>query len=187
MSKAMRRNRKQVRPKSERKPAAVPKKRLPRYEKLTATKKGIYDRITSLITDLRSGKGAWPELLRKYRLTARTARKYGGRDVVGGGRGKPLRASKSDRRVRDLLFPTSSGDVPIRIRNSRDATKLSDYYNDREKLLHGKLSIAKFEAKWRGAQVAGEELVADVRTIFEMADADFLKMEHLYASVGPEK
>jgi len=180
----MLRKRKQVRPTSKRKPAAVPKKRLPRYEKLTATKKGIYDRITSLITDLRSGKGTWPELLRKYRLTARTARKYGGRDVVGGGRGKPVRASKSDRRVRDLLFPTPTGDVPIRTRSSRDATKLSEYYNDRDKLLYGKLSMAEFEAKWRGVRIAGEEVFADAGAILEMADADVLKMENLYASVG---
>lgn len=183
----MPRKRKQIRPKSRKKPTAVPNKRLPRYERLTASKKGIYDRTTSLITDLRGGKGTWPELLRKYRLTARTARKYGGRDLLGGGRGKPVRASKSDRRVRDLLFPKSIGDVPKRTRNSRHSTHLSDYYNDREKLLYGKLSMAEFEAKWRGVRIAGEEVFADAGAILEMADADVLKMENLYASVGGEQ
>jgi hypothetical protein len=38
---------------------------------------------------------------------------------------------------------------------------LSDYYNDREKLLRGKLSAAKFEAKWRGMRIAGKEVFAD--------------------------
>ena len=183
----MPRKRKQVRPESARKPAAVPKKRSSRYEKLTATQKGMYDRITSLITDLRSGKGIWPELLRKYRLTARTARKYGGRDLLGGGRGNPVRASKSDRRVRDLLFPMPTGDVAIRTRSSRDATKLSDYYNDREKLLYGKLSMVEFEAKWRDVRIAGKQVFADAAAILEMADADVLKMENLYASVGGEQ
>jgi hypothetical protein len=64
---------------------------------------------------------------------------------------------------------------------------LSDYYNDREKLLRGKLSAAKFEAKWRGMRIAGKEVFADAGTILEMADADVLKMENLYASVGGEQ
>ena len=132
-------------------------------------------------------QGSWKELLRKHRLGSRTARKYGGRDLLGGGRGKPVRASKADRRVRDLLFPMPTGDVPIRTRSSSDATMLSDYYNDREKLLRGKLSVTKFEAKWRGVRIAGKEVFADAGTILEMADADVLKMENLYASVGGEQ
>ena len=67
------------------------------------------------------------------------------------------------------------GDVPIRTRSSRDATKLSDYYNDREKLLGGKLRVAKFETKWRGVRIAGEEVFADAGRILEMADADVLQ------------
>jgi len=98
-----------------------------------------------------------------------------------------VRASKADRRVRDLLFPMPMGDVPRRTRNSRQATQLSDYYNDREKLLYGKLSMAEFEAKWRGVRIAGEEVFADAGAILEMADADVLKMENLYTSVDGEQ
>lgn len=158
-----------------------------KYESLTERQKAPYDRTTNLITDLRGRKGPWSELLRKHHLASRTARKYGGRDLLGGTRGKPVRASKADRRVRDLLFPTPWGDVPIRIRSSRQATKLSEYYNDREKLLRGKLSLAKFEAKWRGVRIAGKEVLTDIRTIFEMAEADVLKMDSLYASVQSER
>jgi hypothetical protein len=163
------------------------KRRSVRYSSLSERGQGIYDRTTNLITDLRGGKGSWKELLRKHHLDSRTARKYGGRDLLGGGRGKPVRPSKADRRVRDLLFPMSMGDVPRRTRNSRHATQLSDYYNDREKLLYGKLSMAEFEAKWRGVRIAGEEVFADAGAILEMADADVLKMENLYASVGGEQ
>jgi hypothetical protein len=152
--------------------------------RLTAREKATYDRTTNLVTDLRRGEGSYTELLRKHHLGSRTARKYAGQDLLGGTRGKPLRASKSDRRVRDLLFPTPSGDVPIRTRSSRDATMLSDYYNDREKLLRGKLSVATFEAKWRRVRIAGKEVFAETGAILEMADADVLRMENLYASVG---
>lgn len=162
-------------------------KRAPRYSTLTAREKATYDRTTNLVTDLRRGKGSYTDLLRKHHLGSRTARKYAGRDLLRGTRGKPVRASKADRRVRDLMFPQSSGDVRIRTRSSRNATKLSEYYNDREKLLRGKLGAANFEAKWRGVRIAGEEVFADTGTILEMADADVLKMEKLYTSVGGEQ
>jgi len=155
-----------------------------KYGSLPERGKATYDRTTNLITDLRRGEGSYTELLRKHHLGSRTARKYAGRDLLGGTRGKPVRASKADRRVRDLMFPMPSGDAPIRTRSSRDATKLSDYYNDREKLLRGKLRVAEFEAKWRGVHIAGEEVLADAPTIFEMTDADVLRMQNLYARVG---
>jgi hypothetical protein len=161
--------------------------RIQRYSSLTAHEKATYDRTTNLVTDLRRGEGSYTELLRKHHLGSRTARKYAGRDLLGGTRGKPMRASKADKRVRNLMFPQSSGDVHIRTRSSKDATKLSDYFNDRDKLLRGKLGVAEFEAKWRGVRIAGEEVFADPPAILEMADADVLKMEHLYASMGPER
>jgi hypothetical protein len=172
---------------SSRKSKASPQKgkpRVPRYSTLTARQKSTYDRTTNLVTDLRRGEGSYSELLRKLHLSSRTARKYAGRDLLAGTRGKPVRASKADRRVRDLMFPKSFGDVPIRTRSSREATKLSNYYNDRDELLRGKLEVAEFEAKWRGVRIAGQELFADAATILGMAEADVLKMENLYASVG---
>jgi hypothetical protein len=82
------------------------------------------------------------------------------------------------------MFPKSTGDVPIRTRSSKDATKLSEFFHDRDKLLRGKLSAEDFEAKWRGARVAGDELFADASAILGMADADFLRLENLYASTA---
>jgi hypothetical protein len=158
-----------------------------RYSSLTAREKATYERTTNLLTDLRRGEGSYTTLLRKHHLSSRSARKYAGRDLLGGTRGKRVRASKADRRVRDLMFPKSFGDVPIRTRSSRQATKLSDYYNDRDKLLGNKLSTNEFEAKWLGVRVAGQELFADAAAIFEMKDADVLNLENLYASVGPDR
>jgi len=86
--------------------------------------------------------------------------------------------------VRELMFPTSFGDLPVRTHSSRDATKLSDFYHDRDNLLRGKLSADAFEAKWRGVRVARQELFADASAILEMANAGELKLENLYASTG---
>ena len=76
------------------------------------------------------------------------------------------------------------GDLPVTIRDSRQASKLSEYFNDRDKLLSGKMTAREFETKWRGARVAGQEVFADAPEIFRMANAGVLKMENLYASTG---
>ena len=163
------------------------KRRSLRYSTLTEREKATYDRTTNLVTDLRRGEGSYTKLLRKHHLSSATARKYAGRDLVGGRRGKSVRASKADRRVRHLWFPGSSGDVRIRARGSRDATKLSTYFHDRDMLLRGKLSPQDFEVKWWGMEVAGRELFADATRILQMGDEDVLKVEHLYASTGGER
>ena len=161
--------------------------RSPRYDTLTARARATRERALNLLSDLRRGEGSYSELLRRHDLDTRTAHKYLGRNLLGGTGGERVRASKADRLVRELLFPMPSGDVPVRIRSSRDAAKLSDFFRDRDKLLRNKLSADDFEAKWRGVPVAGQELFADASAILHMADADELKVENLYASTGPAR
>lgn len=160
------------------------KVRVPRSSTLTAREKATRERALNLLSDLRRGRGPYSKLLRKHRLTIHQAHLYLGRDLLGGTRGKPVRASKSDRRVRDLMFPTALGDVLFRTRSSRNATKLSEFFHDRDKLLRGKLSAEAFGSKWRGVRIAGQEVFADASAILGMADADLLKLENLYASTG---
>ena len=155
-----------------------------RYSSLTARQKLTRERALALLSDLRRGKGSYSELLRKHRLDTRTAHRYLGRDLLGGTGGEPVRPSKADRRVRELMFPTFDGDVPVRTRSSQDATKLSEFYRDRDKLLRNKMSAHDFEAKWRGVRIAGRELFADAAAILVMANAGVLKVENLYASTG---
>jgi hypothetical protein len=141
-------------------------------------------RSLALLSDLRKGKGSYSQLLREHHLSGRTARKHLGRDLRGGGRGQRVRPSRADSRVRLLFFPAPSGDIPTRIRGSKVATKLSEFFNDRDKLLGNEMSAEKFEAKWRGVRIADQEVFADPATIFLRQDAGDLKMESLYASVG---
>jgi hypothetical protein len=46
------------------------------------------------------------------------------------------------------------------------------------------MSAEKFEAKWRGVLIAGQEVFADAPTIFLRQDAGDLKVDDLYGSVG---
>jgi len=162
----------------------IVKARSPRYSSLTASGKATRERALDLLSDLRRRKGSYRALLRKYHLNTRTAHKYLGRDLLGGTGGEPVRASKADRRVRELLFPMPFGDLPIRTRSSRDATQLSEFFRDRDKLLRNKLSAGNFEAKWRGVRVAGQEVFADAAVILRRANAGDLKVETLYASTS---
>ncbi len=154
-----------------------------RYDSLTARQKSTYEKSVALLFDLRTGRGTYAQLLRKHRLGSRTARKYLGRNLLRGRDGR-VRASKSDRLVRNLMFPTRFGDLPIRTRSSRLATQLSEFFHDRAKLLGRKLGVHEFETKWRGVGVAGQELFADASDIFRMQSAGVLKMENLYASTA---
>lgn len=163
------------------------KPRTRRYSSLSPREKATHKRCVNFLSDLRAGKDTYSNLLRKHHLTSYTVHKYLGGNLLGGGRGKRVRASKSDRLVRELLFPMPFGDIPIRTRNSRNATKLSEFFNDRDKLLRRKLSADEFEAKWRGVRVAGRELFTDPEVIFRNADFGELRVEDLYASVGGER
>jgi hypothetical protein len=154
-----------------------------RYDSLTARQKSTYEKSVALLFDLRTGKGTYAHLLRKHRLSSRTARKYLGPNLLRGANGR-VRASKADRLVRHLFFPMPFGDLPVTTRNSRDASRLSEFFNDREKLLSDKMNAREFEQKWRGMRIAGEEVFADSSEIFRMMNAGVLKMEHLYASTG---
>jgi hypothetical protein len=163
-------------------------KRRPRSESsLTAREKDKQERALNLLSDLRRGEGSYSKLLRKHHINSRTVRRYLGRDLLGGTRGRPVRASKADRRVRDLMFPKPFGDVPHRTRSSKDATNLSEFFRDRDKLVHNKLRADVFEAKWRRVRIAGQELFADADAILRMANAGDLKVENLYASTAGER
>jgi hypothetical protein len=161
--------------------------RSPRYTTLTAQQKVEYERAIKLLANLRDGKGSYTKLLRQHRLSTQKAHRYLGSNLLGGTRGKRVRASKTDRLVRELFFPTPVGDVRQPVRGLPAATKLSNYYHDRDELLGNNMSAEEFEAKWDGERVDGRELFADADQIFRMEDAGVLKLENLYASVeSPE-
>jgi len=162
-------------------------RRTSRYSTLTPREKAEHRRAVDLLYDLRHGENTYTKLLRKHRLSTRKAHKYLSTNLLGGTRGKRVQASKADRLVRELMFPTPSGDVPELVRGSAAATKLSNFFQDRAELLGGDLSIQDFEYKWRRVRIDGREVFADADAILRMADADILNLETLYSSVGPER
>ena len=158
-----------------------------RYSSLNATEKAQYARAVELLYDLRHSGGTYTQLLRRHRLSTWNAHKYLRANLLSGKRGMRVQASKTDMLVRQLMFPTREGDVPVSVRGLPAATRLSNFFMDRAKLLGGDLSISEFEAKWRGARIDGREVFADGDAILTMADADIFDLEHLYSKIGPAK
>jgi hypothetical protein len=62
--------------------------RSPQLSTLTARQKATRERALELLWELRRGDGPYSKLLRKHRLDARTARKYLGRNLLGGTHGR---------------------------------------------------------------------------------------------------
>jgi len=85
------------------------------------------------------------------------------------------------------MYPMPFGDLPVLTRNSQQATKLSEFFQDRDKLLRHKMSANEFEGKWRGVRIAGHEVFADASEIFRMQNAGILSLENLYASSAPAR
>jgi hypothetical protein len=182
-----RKNRKPSPRETKRSSEASGNRRLPRSTRassLTRREKDARKRSLALLSDFRRGRGTFEQLLREHHLARQTAYKNLGRDLRRGGRGRRVRPSKADSRVREILFPLPFGDVLRRIRGSRAATQLSEFFTDRGKLLGNKLSAQDFEAKWRGVRIAGQEVFADAATIFLRATFGDLKIDDLYGSVG---
>jgi hypothetical protein len=155
-----------------------------RSSALNSSERLAYERALALLSDLRRDEGSYSKLLRKHSLNSRAARRYLGRNLSIAKRGQRVRASKSDRLVREILFPTALGDVPLAIHGSRASTKLSEYFRDRDKLLHGKMSAKAFEGKWQEIRIDGKGIFADSAEILQLGDADLLKIEHIYSAPG---
>ena len=85
------------------------KRRTVRYSTLTENEKAEYGRSVDLLSDVRNDEDTFPNLLRKHRLSARKAHWYLGSNLIRGKRGMRVRASKTDRLVRRLMFPTPFG------------------------------------------------------------------------------
>jgi len=131
----MKQHKNRARKRKQKSSGSIGKRRSPPYSTLTIGEKAEYKRSIDLLYDVRHGEGPYTKLLRKHRLTRRKAEEFLGSNLIRGGRGKRVRATKADRLVREVNFPTRMGDTPTLIRGSSAATKLSNYYKDREDFL----------------------------------------------------
>jgi hypothetical protein len=111
---------------------------------------------------------------REEHIDPRTVRKYVKGDLRG--RGQP---TKSDRRYRNMMIPTTLGNTPVRVRGSRQASQLGRYMSAVSTYLRtGDMEqLAEFDGKSIGEHI----LIADPDILSSLAQAGALTLDEIYA------
>jgi hypothetical protein len=89
-------------------------------------------------------------------------------------------ASKADHLVRVLLIVDDRGMVPIRVRGSREATRLGKYLVAVHKAVTNE--DPKALADWHGKRIGGRKLITSLRKLMPLAESGSLSFEELYAT-----
>ncbi|MFI5109044.1 MAG: hypothetical protein ACHP78_09390 [Terriglobales bacterium] len=100
--------------------------------------------------------------------------------------GGRFRATAGDRFRRDLQIPTALGPTKVPVYGRKAASNLSKYANAINRYLRtGDASRLK-EFKGKTIRVRGQKikLITDPRTLSALAEADALRLDQLYASLG---
>jgi hypothetical protein len=105
------------------------------------------------------------------------------RQEKAGGR---FRATAGDRLRRDLQLPTAQGLITIPVYGSRNAKLVSDYLNAVGAYLRTGIQSNLTPFIGKKLKVRGEHIVllTDPATLSMLAEADSLRLDHLYGSFG---
>jgi hypothetical protein len=127
---------------------------------------------------------ALEDALREAGSSARSFHKYVGSEVLPTKPGQRLRVTKEDSRIREMPMATSLGDVPRKIRGSKNASLNAA---QRRAMLHylrkGDDSLLQ---ALHGKSIDDVELLTDPDLISALAEQGAIKPEQFYASVGGE-
>lgn len=136
--------------------------------------KETYNRALHVLARMRRTGASLTAAAREEHIDPRTVRKYLKTEIRG--RGKP---TKTDHRQRDMLVPTTIGNAPVTIRDSREASKLGKYMAAVGKYLRtGDIDqLAEFE----GESVGGHVLITDPELLSSLAQAGALSLDEIYA------
>jgi len=107
-------------------------------------------------------------------IDPRTVRKYLRADLRG--RGK---ATKADRRHRNMLIPTTIGNSPVTVRGSRQASQLGRYMSAVSEYL--RTGDGDGLAEFEGQSIAGHGLITDADLLSSLAQAGALTLDEIYA------
>jgi len=134
----------------------------------------IYNRALHVLALMRRTGASLTAAAREEHIDPRTVRKYLRAELRGRGR-----ATKADRRTRDMLIPTTIGNAPVAVRGSKQASQLGRYMSAVSKYLRtGDVDgLAQFE----GQSIAGHVLITDPDLLSSLAQAGALTLDEIYA------
>lgn len=138
------------------------------------TKRDTYNRSLHVLARMRRTGASLTAAAREEHIDPRTVRKHLRADLRG--RGK---ATKADRRHRDMLIPTAIGNAPVTVRGSRQASQLGKYMSAVGKYL--RTGDVEGLAQFRNQSIGGQALITDPNTLSVLAEAGTLTLEEIYA------
>ncbi len=133
-----------------------------------------YNRALHVLARMRRTGSSLTPAAKEEHIDPRTVRKYLRTEL----RGKS-RATRADRRRRDMLLPTTIGNAPVTVRGSKQASQLGRYMSAVSKYLRtGDVDgLVEFE----GQSIAGHVLITDPDLLSSLAQAGALTLDEIYA------
>ena len=137
-------------------------------------KRDTYNRSLHVLARMCRTGASLTAAAREEHIDPRTVRKYLGAELRGRGR-----ATKADRRRRDMLIPTTIGNAPATVRDSKQASQLGKYMSAVSQYLRtgDQDGLAEFE----GQSIAGHVLITDADLLSSLAQAGALTLDEIYA------
>lgn len=108
----------------------------------------------------------------------RTVRKHLGSELKRT-KGANRQPTKSDRRRRKMLIPTTLGTAPLIVQGSRQATLLGRYMSAVGQYLRS--GSTETLSEFEGRSIEGHELITDPEVLNVLAEAGSLQLESIYA------
>ena len=145
-------------------------------EKGRRTRKETYNRALHTLARMRRTGSSLAAAAREEHIDPRTVQKYLRAEL----RGKARRATKTDRRKRDMLVPTSLGNTPVTLRGSKQASELGKYMAAVGKYL--RTGDTEGLADFEGMSIGGHALITDPDVLSSLAQAGALTLDEIYAT-----
>lgn len=113
-----------------------------------------------------------------------TVLRHVGKALYRSGRGKPWKATKSDRLPEKVMVLTEQGPIFAVARSSTERTRLSRYYVALRKWRAAEDGAAEVLSNFEGLKVAGHVLITDPDTLIRLEEAGQLDFDAFYSSIG---
>lgn len=133
-----------------------------------------YNRALHVLARMRRTGSSLTVAAREEHIDPRTVRRYLSTDLKE--RGK---ATRGDRRKRDMLVPTTVGNAPVTVRGSKQASELGKYMSAVGKYL--RTGDVEGLGKFEGKSIGGHALITDPDLLSSLAQAGALTLDEIYA------
>jgi hypothetical protein len=140
-------------------------------------KQDTYNRSLHVLARMRRTGVSLTAAARQEHIDPRTVRDYLKTEMRA--RGKP---TKVDHRNRDMLIPTTVGNVPVTVRGSKEASELGKYMSAVGQYL--RTGDVEGLARFQGKSIGGHPLITDPDLLSSLAQAGALTLDEIYAVPG---